>query len=283
MKAIPLPPVTPLKISKFLLLGIAAGCIAIHLTITWKSGNTNFWGSSVLFWVAVCSLVWKKRNTLSLKSDVISSFLGTLLIAGVLLKSIYPSGNFLLLLPLISALGIGLIASGFRGLKQYRQELSILSVLGVPQVTLLWLIDISALTAKFAAFVLWYLGFQVSRQGVNITLPTGGVEVYPGCSGMETIVHLSGLAVLFLVMFPTHWSQKFLVPVVAIFIGFVVNGVRVALMAYLTASDNLKAFEYWHTGDGSLIFSMIAVLIFALFCLLLLQLDEPGNEDFFEL
>ena len=282
MKAIPLPPVTPIKVSEFLLLGIAADLIAIHLTITWKSGFINLWGNSVLFWVAVCSLTWRKHHELSLKSGKIPSFIGALLITGVLLKSTSPFGNFLLLSPFISVLGLSLIASGFRGLKQYWQQLLVLSFLGVPQVTLLWMVDISAFTARFAAFVLWYLGLKVSFQGVHVTLPTGGVEVYPGCSGIENITYMSGLAVLFLVMFPTHWSQKILVPVVAIVIGFVVNGVRIALMTYLIASDNLKAFAYWHTGDGSLIFSMVAVLIFGLFCLLLLQLDAPGNEDSLE-
>ena len=279
MTAIHSPSVKPLKPSSFLLLGIAAGLIAIHLNITWKSDNSNFWGISVLFWVAVCSLVWKKRDTLSLETGVVSSFLGTLLIALVLLKSTSYSDNLPYVSPLISAVGLGLVASGFKGLKQYWQELLVLFFLGVPHITLYSLIDISPLTAKFAAFVLWYLGFDVSLKGLNITLPGGGVEVYSACSGMESILHLWGLAVLFLVMFPINGRPKILLPVVAALLAFVVNGVRVVLMAVLAASNNEEAFQYWHKGDGSLIFSMISVLIFGLFCLFLLQLDEAKNQD----
>ncbi len=279
MKAIQFSLAKPLKNTKFWLLGIAVVLIAIHLNITWKSDNSNLWGISVIFLSTVCYLIWEKRNNFSLESGVISSFLGTLLIALILSKSTSFSENFPYVSPFISAVGLGLIASGFKGLKQYWQELLILFFLGVPKVTLLWLIDISPLTAKFAAFVLWYSGFEVSRQGLNITLPTGTVEVYPGCSGMEAIIHLCGLAVLFLVMVSTDWSKKIIVPGVAILIAFVVNGIRVALMAVLAAPSTQKAFEYWHKGDGSLIFSLISVSIFGLFCLFLLRQNEPSNQD----
>ena len=279
MRAIHPPSVTPLKTSKFLLLGIAAGLIAIHLTITWQREYTDLWGMSVLFWFVVCSLVWKKRNTLSLETGVISSSLGTLIIAAVLIESTFPINKFPYVSPFISAVGLGLIASGFKGLKQYWQELLLLFFPGAAYVTLLFLMDLPALTAKFATFVLWYLGFKVYRQGVNINLPTGWVEVNQACSGLETILQLWVLAVLFLVMFPITGHKKILVPVVATFLGFVINAARVALMAILVASSNLKTFEYWHNGNGSLIFSMISVLIFGLFCLVLLRLDEPQKQD----
>lgn len=274
-----LPKISSLKKSKFLLLGIAVGCIAIHLNITGQSGNTDLLINSGIFWFAVCSLVWEKRHDLIIKSGIISSFVGTLLITAVLFNSTSAGINFLYVSPFISAVGIGLLASGFKGLKQYKSELIVLFFLGVPHATLFWLIDLSEFTARFAAFVLWYLGFEVSRNGVYLALNTGVVEVYPGCSGMKNILDLCGIAVLVLVMFPTDWRKKISVPVVAILLAFVVNGARVALMAYLAAYSNQQAFKYWHQGDGSLIFSMISVLIFGLFCFFVLRLDEPKNQD----
>lgn len=286
MKAIHLPSVKSLKTSKLLLLGIAVGLIAIHLNITFKSGQTDdYWGNFVLFLSAVSYLVWERRKTLSLETGVISSFLGTLLIAWVLLKSITIVGDdpIIRVFPLISALGLALLASGFQGLKQYWQELLIFCFLAPSTGLLSALIDISPLTAKFANFLLVHLGVQVSLQGVNIIMPTGSVKVYPGCSGMEPILSLLGLAVLFLAMFPTDWSKKIIVPVMAIFVAFVVNGFRVALMAILVAFSNEKTFDFWHTGDGSLIFAMISVLIFGLFCLYLLRVDKPENQNSVEL
>lgn len=280
MRAIHLPSFKPLKLSKFLLLGIAVGLIAIHLSLNWRlTTDFNQVLTRFLIWVAVCYRVWNKRDTFTLKSSFPFSFLGTFLIALLLIKSTSPTTNLIHISPLISAGGLSLIASGFKGLKQYSFELIILLLIGLPYVTILGLVDLSELTAKFAAFILFYLGFEVSRQGVNITLPTGIVEVYPACSGMKNILEMWEIALLVLLMFPLDGRKKFLVPVAAIFLGFVVNGVRVAVMAHLTASSNEQAFEYWHTGDGSLIFSMISFLIFWLFCHFLLRLDESENQN----
>jgi exosortase/archaeosortase family protein len=82
-------------------------------------------------------------------------------------------------------------------------------------------------------------------------------------------------------MFPTTLSKKILTPVMAVFLAFIVNGFRVALMAVL-AHSNEAAFKYWHEGDGSLIFSMLAVLIFGFFCHFLLLRNESENQDSME-
>jgi cyanoexosortase A len=272
------------KGSQFWLLWLAATLVAIYLILTWKSGDIAHLGMSILFWLPVASLLWEKRHRLSLKSGSYSKFLGTLLITLAFFTTTFlTSSHYFRLFPFISAVGLALLASGFKALKQYWKELLILFFLSVPSVLLSSpLTDISPITAKFSTFLLWYLGFKVSLQGVHIVFPTGGVEVYSGCSGMEAITYLLGLAVVFLVMFPTKRSNTILVPLVAVILGFVVNGARVALMAVLAASSNSKAFNYWHEGDGSLIFGMIAVLLLGLFCLFLLRQEEPENEDSIE-
>ena len=281
MKATSLVAVGSLKNFKFWLLGIATGLIAIHLTLTSRGNDASLLGTSALFWMAVLSIVWSKRDDLSLDSGVLSSFWGILLIVLVVLKSIFMSGYdpFLRISPLISALGVALLASGFKGLKQYWRELLILCFLVPSPGTLAVLIDISTFTAQFANAVLWYLGFEVSRQGVFINLPTGSIEVYPGCSGIENMFHMLGVAVLFLVMFPTDRRTKILLPVVALFIAFVINGVRVALMTVLAASSNAQALNYWHKGDGSVIFSMISVLFLGVYCFFLLRQSNSENHD----
>ncbi|MBD1927184.1 cyanoexosortase A [Trichocoleus sp. FACHB-90] len=257
-----------LKELKFWVLAIAAALITLHLHLTWRSDNTELLSTSFLFWLAVSSLLWKKRDALNLESGVLSSFFGASLIILVLIKSLHLSNSvsFLRISPFISLLGLCLLASGLKGLKQYWQELLLLAFLAIAQGWILLIGDISIFTAKFAAFVLWLLGFEVSRQGVFIILPKGSIEVYSGCSGIGLILQLLGLAFIILVMIPTNLNKKILLPVVAIVLGFAVNGVRVALMAVLVALSHQQAFEYWHTGDGSLIFSTSAVLIFGLFC-----------------
>ncbi|KYC41549.1 cyanoexosortase A [Scytonema hofmannii PCC 7110] len=260
--------ITQLKYPQFWLLAIGAGLIAIHLTATWKAGNSSLLGSSLLFWSAVSFLVWEKRYSLVLESEIFSSFFGLSLIGIVLIKSVALKsfGLFLFISPFICALGLALLASGFIGLKQYQKELLLLFFLDAPKILPSWLIDISPLTAKFAAFILWCTGADVTLSGVTIYLPTGSVEVLGGCSGMELIFHMLGLALLFLLMVSTLRQQKFLIPIVAGIVGFFVNGIRVVLMTVLVTKNNQAAFEYWHHGNGSLIFSIISVLIFGLFC-----------------
>ena len=268
-----IPATASLQLPKLLLLGIAAGLMSLHLTLVWQQDYTNLWMTSLIFWGAISVLVSQQRHQLTLTSGRLASGLGTTILVVVLLKSTSPTLNYLYLFPLLSALGLALLASGFRGLNQYYRELFSLFFFSVPRIVVSPLVDLSPLTAKFATFLLWYLGFDVSRYGVNIILPGGAVSVYSGCSGLATILELLALAVLLLVLFPTRRSHLTLVPLGAVFLGFFVNGIRVVVMAIASAA-NEEAFDYWHTGDGSLIFALIAQLLFGLFCFGLLRLHE---------
>lgn len=265
-------------------LGVAAGLIALQLYLADRFKMTELFGTSALAWGASSFLLWEKRDTLNLKSGVFSKFFGGTLIALVLFKSLSLSKYHwvLRLFPLISAVSLGLAVSGVKGLKQYWQELLILCfpALSPAPAILLKVIDLRSLTAQFAAMLLWYLGFAVSRQGAYLIVANTNksVEVGTGCSGLSVIMQMVMLAILFLFMFPTNWKQKILVPVVGVLVGFAVNVVRVALMAYLIAYSTEKAFEYWHFGQGSIIFSMIAAAIFGLFCQFGILRNEPENQ-----
>jgi cyanoexosortase A len=135
---------------------MGASLIAIYMTLLWKAQDIAHLGMSALFGLSVASLLWEKRRRLNLQSEIFPTVLGALLIALVLWQSaaISPevlshkrninlySTSFLRLIPLISALGIGLLASGFKGLKQYWQELTIIFFLSVPSVVLSLMVDI---------------------------------------------------------------------------------------------------------------------------------------------
>ncbi|MBD1923690.1 cyanoexosortase A [Microcoleus sp. FACHB-831] len=266
---------------KFWLVGIAAALIALHLNLIGRAENIDLLSTSFLFWGAAATLVWDKREELKLESGVFSSFFGASLLAFLVLKSVFISGYdpFLRLSPFISAFSLALLASGVRGLKQYWQSLLILGFIAFPPTLLLRIIDLNLLTAKFAGFILWYAGFQVNRQGIILSLPNGSVEVLAGCSGVTSLFQVLGIAMIFLLMFPTNWIQKIACLIVAPLLSFMVNGVRVALMAVLVSFSNMEAFTYWHTGNGSLIFSTIAVLLFGVFCRFAILRDEPENQD----
>lgn len=264
---------------KYWLLGIASGLIALHLTLTSRTNDTDLFGTMLLFWGVVAFLIWERHESLTFESGVFASFFGTSLIALILLKSSSISGYdfFIRATPFLSGISLALLASGTKGLKQYWQELLILAYTAIPPGLIGVFVDVPKITAKFSAFLLHYLGFEVVRKGVFLILEKGSVEVYHGCSGVNAMLQLLGMALVFLLMFPTTVGQKIVVPLVAIITAFVVNAARVALMAVLVSQT--EAFKYWHEGNGSVIFSMIAVFIFGLFCWFAILKDDPKNKE----
>jgi len=282
MKINSLAEIKPLENTQFWLLAIAGSLTAVYVSLYMRlDGNLSQVTISLLGLGAVFSLLAEKRQTLKFESDIFSSLLGILLIAFTLLRSNYVIAvdSFVELTPFIVFLGLALLASGIKGLRQYWLELLIIFAFNLPVGYLSQRLDISIFTAKFSFAFLSYLGLPVVRQGVNIIMPTGAVEVYPGCSGMETISQLVKLAILFIIMFPTSLAKRIIVPIVAIAIAFLVNAVRVALMAYLVAKSNSEAFDYWHTGTGSEIFFLSCTILFGSFCYLITKQDDDNDHQ----
>jgi len=259
----------------FWLLVALSTLITINLTIFSKMDNIAHAGMSGLYWLAVYSLLWDRRKELTFKTKLLPCIIGALLIAWTLFVSrsipTEKENNLLSIAPFVFSCGLALIASGFNGFKQFRGELLIIFFLGVPRVILNTFTDISPLTAKVSSFILHYMGFQVFLDGVFIHLPEGSVKVYEGCSGVESVTYVLGLSVICLIMFPIAKKLSYIVPLVAIVIGFFINAFRVVLMAILVGIGENEAFVYWHEGDGSLIFGMIAVLSFGGFYWLLMN------------
>ncbi len=264
---------------------LASSLVLFHLEAVWKlsNGDTEALVTYVLFLGSIGSLLWAKRASLQLESSAVASVVGATLLALVLLKGSSFYNVFAQISPLVSALGLALIASG-RHLKQYALEFLLVATL-VSTPLFEWLFSqhlqtISTLSAKYAYLILWYTGFSVVSIGSKIILPTGSVDVYIACSGFQSMLQLFKISILFLAMFPTAgWWRKLVLPLAAVATAFLVNGFRVALMAILNASDDPFAFKYWHNGDGSNIFSMIAMLLFAALAYTQIQPElEPEAE-----
>jgi cyanoexosortase A len=271
---------------RFWLSATTVGLSGIYLSLIWKlTGNFSFLSISILLLGMLLYLLWENRDVLTLESDIFSTLLGLSLIACALIKSIAnPYFGFLFQIsPLLFGLGIALVASGVKGLRQYGQEFILLVAISIPETLLLQLFDISTYTAKFSAFFLLHLGFDVSLQGVKLMLLTGAIEVNPGCSGFENMIWLLRLAGLFLILFPMSFWKQILVPLMALSVGFLVNGIRVALMAVLVAYSNQDAFKYWHEGDGAQVFSLISAFIFCACCYFLAREAELNRSDPLEL
>ena len=177
--------------------------------------------------------------------------------------------------PFVGSLGLALIASGLQHLTQYKKELFGFLCLGLPKLILIFpaTFDISPVTAAFSTLLMWYSGFPVERQGTKIILaPNGAVNVVPACSGLNLMLYMFGVAVVFLMLFPTARRNTILFPILAIALGFFLNAIRVSLLTFLSASTNQAAFDYWHSEEGALFFVLLSVGLFGLLCWVLLGL-----------
>ncbi|ACK68479.1 eight transmembrane protein EpsH, putative [Gloeothece citriformis PCC 7424] len=235
---------------------------------------------SGLFLLVVGSIIWDKRNNLKIESSLLFKIIGILLIGCIVINlPLSPQKNkldpFLRCSPFIFGLSLGLIASGLKGIKLYWRELTILFFLGMPAVIAEWLkFNPSSLTAQFSTFILWCINLNPIREGVHIYLPTGAVEVNKGCSGLEAMTYLLGISVIMLLMFPLRRIYNILVPIVAVSLGFIVNGFRVVLLTLLVASNKMEGFKYWHEGEGSLMVGMVAIGLFVIFYFFLIRFSD---------
>jgi cyanoexosortase A len=246
------------------------------------TGNFNHISLELIGWSAVMYCLWQRRDRIVLRQATISQFGGWFLIALMLVRGINIRGSHTILLeftPLVIGVAIALIAVGLKQFKHYQRELWLMAVIAAPIEFLMQgsehLINASLLTAKYAHALMWYLGFLVERKGTVLEMPTGAVDIYLGCSGLEAVVVSLKVAVFFLIVFPTHWKEKLFVPAIAVLSAFVINGFRVMFLAYLVSQDNQAAFEYWHGDDGAQIFSMISMTVFSTYCQILIEREKP--------
>jgi cyanoexosortase A len=264
----------------FLILVLGAALVAIQLTLIFKTGNSDRQITAMLFWSVAAYLIWERQDKLKFDTGPIASVLGALLLSLLLLKCTgYCEESFLIVYPFFASIALALIASGWQGLRAYWREILLLFFAGIPEVLLAKLTDPSPITAQFASSILWFSGLPIVRKGIFLELPGGSVQVYSGCSGVVAMTQLLGMSVLFLMLLPLPWKwyQKAILPVAAVGIGFIVNSLRVSLMAILVSQKQMAAFNYWHDGSGSLIFSVIGTLLLVLLVWILIQLFTPAD------
>lgn len=279
MNLFSLPTAEDLKTPQFWLLGLAGCLVAIHFTLTDRVGQPDFLGLTILVWFAIASLIQRKSQSLQLNSDIGSTSVGALLIAIILIRSVNATLNpGLSFMPLVGGLGLALVASGFKGLHQYWREFLLLSLLAIPQELGVGIFNIapalSLIIAKIVGFSLWYLGFQVSIAGTHLYFPSGGIVINDACAGVSNLLYLVKVSCIFLILFPlSNRKIVMIVPFVALTLAFIMNLFRVGLLAVLSP-NNPQAFEYWHEGTGSLVFTFTVVIIFGSFYLYLLRREN---------
>lgn len=248
------------------LLGASLLCLQLVLCERVSFDEFRFAG---LCAAAFCFLIGPRMDSISMASGPWASAAGMALISFFLIRvSGRPGALFATVSPLFWGTGLALLASGFSGLRQYWREAIVLAAIVVtPFVDTLALdlggVDLAPTTAKTSALLLRLGGFQASARDVLVGLPTGWVVVSQGCSGLKTMYFLGGFSILVMLLYPVSGViRRFSIVVVAVAMGFLVNAIRVALLALLAKPEHHRAFLFFHIQQGAMVFEILAIAAF---------------------
>lgn len=254
-----------LRKSKFWLFFATTNLAIWHAVLTSRIDSGDLI-TTIIFWLAALYLLWQKRTEIVIDSKAGKNFIGMFLLGIVLYRGMFlfwHESFVLQFLPFFGFLGLALVASGWKYIKQYTRILLIFFIVVVfDWFTFSFLnsflkrIHFSEITAQFSAFFLHYIGFDVTQQGISIFLPTGSVKVLYFCTGGPLIGLLLSLTFVFFLVTPLTWKLRFNLLWGLFGIGFFLGVIRVALLAVVVSDKS--AFEYWHGNEGNQIFSLIA-------------------------
>lgn len=243
-----------------LLLGVAY--LGFVLVLLQGSDRPELSGTTGIFTLTILYRWWETDQLpKQIKFDMAAIATAILVSAWLFFKAIEYSEDeaFLRILPLLSLMSWSLFCFGWQSLRAVRAGFMLLGFLAFPWEVIYVAIDLSVLTAKLAHLYLTIAGLQAERITTLIRLGSGTVEVYHGCSGLKMMLQLIGFSLIYLVLNPQSKGETIGLISGAIAIGFLLNGLRVAMMTVLVSLGDETAFDYWHLGTGSLIFSAIGL------------------------
>ena len=255
---------------------VSLSCLAtINIYFIWQITEKAPPLSDYLGWAAIFYLLWMKRNKIKYRGNLISSLIGMLLVVWMLVRqtlvyiyTVSPSLDILSgFFRFVALMGILLIISGFRGLKNYIPEI----IVSLTSATL-YLVNtpilgnsklIAIIDANLTAFMLHYIGFKVTRQDEIVSLPNGAIEIFTSCSSISPMATIFPILIAFLFVYDTSKKKKILVCASTVICIFFINAIRLSLLAIYANQRDPVGLEYWHGGDGNSIVSNVIVLVVA--------------------
>jgi cyanoexosortase A len=254
--------------------------LLIALTAISIYGDAGDFAITVLSFLAVISLLLDSPeeqlpNSGGSISGNLSAVVASIffLVAGY---SLFDPAVFTRTLPLIFLLAFWFTQTGQQLLHRYWKPLLVLLLLAIPDRTLvtpllypfLKLFGWDAMTyptAYFAAHLTTLTGLPASVSQLDIITEHAVVTIWEGCDAvrnMDFLLRLSIILILTVSIKPSRWLVTILV---AVLLGFIINVFRITLLAHIVNNGDFSAFDYWHEGDGSKIFNLIAIILFSVF------------------
>ncbi len=172
------------------------------------------------------------------------------------------------LLPLLAGIALALLAAPVAKLRSFLPSFSVLALLPVVRAvgSLTPLGPLTVATAWLTQQMLTLSGYAAEQVGNSVRLKSGGVIVNGSCAGLDILLQLMLVAVIFALAFPMrHRWHNGLMIVVAPLIGMAANGMRITLLALLITSSLPNKwwwFMFFHDHWGALIFSGLGMQLF---------------------
>ena len=266
----------------FLILFIFGLVTSTHLTLYWRvEQNTNDWFFQLLLYASVIFHIYERRNNLAFVSQFPANLIGCLLIIIPYIKanfSVQEISIFWYCLPLISAIGLALLASGFQGIKQFKRELAVIAIFPLIFVfvkLLGMLIRITVISAKLTSFLLWYLGFNSATQGALVSVNNGVIDILSECTAIPLLIMLLKFSFVLAILFPSLLKNIYLPFILSVLISVILSVIRLVVIA-LVVTDK-PAFSYWHGSQGGDIFAVLSFLSFGAVILFLSPSQIPSS------
>jgi cyanoexosortase A len=278
-----IPPATP----RNLWLLLAAAVATQNVAVLTSSQNAHVGVYALLVWGGALICMEDQIEALEPRPTRWGLVLGSVLILWVIARTgriLFWEGILYLLAPL-AGFALALLCMPLREIGKLRETLICLWLLPGFAAIMRTLPEkpLSLLTAQIAGFWVSTLGVQVAVDGRKVfMMPVGGVTVLGGCNGLDMISQILCVALIFLMAFPIRSKlSRAIVLLIAPLVGLLCNTIRIALLAMITTTGQGTGdpvFEFFHTDMGSLIFSGVAVFLFGMIYMWLLERELPPLE-----
>ena len=217
---------------------------------------------------------WQQRITLStLRATSEEAFVGHLLVLGGMTAFIVLSSSRSLLTLTWDVTLFGMIYShwGVACLRKYPIALLTLFLGFYPSLSFLTIAIWQVLTphnwlenamAWMSGILLRAMGQPAISEGPFLSLPTGSIEIKPGCSGLKMAVTIAFGSLLLGLFLKQRRRTILCCMAIGIALALVFNVPRLVLMAMAVVYWGKDSFEFWHGPWGGQIFSAIVFTIY---------------------
>lgn len=224
---------------------------------------------AVVVWGGAVICVEDQLDGFEVRPSRMSALAGITLLAYATWRSTTVLGQeaVVFVLPPIQALGLALLARPARRSLSFGHSLFILALFPVQFLLARVLPEywLSVVTGRVSQVFLLLFGINASLAGRELNLAQGSVRIAGACNGVDLIVQVTVIAIVFVLAFPIRGlAVKSLYLASAPLIAFLVNSSRISLLAVINSSalPHKKAvFDFMHEEWGGLVFAGVATVL----------------------